>query len=141
MKARGARWRLLYPLLLATFVVCGALTGWIIADLRDEVRRVHDQSKADAWYLHQAMFELERFMHAFSAHVAGIESVDYQTVLVRFDIFWSRIPVISEGDSEKLTLTRVTSSRPRPWRAKSRCRSSAPTSRPTCTGWSRSART
>ncbi len=88
----------LFPILGAAFLVCGALTGWIVAELRQEVRRVQIQAMADSWYLDQAIFELGRFMYALAAHVAGSEEVDFKTVQVRFDVFWSRIPVISEGE-------------------------------------------
>jgi len=49
------------------------------------------------WLSTQADFELQRLRHALDAYALGHEDFDHDRLLERFEIFWSRLPLLVEG--------------------------------------------
>ena len=52
----------------------------------------------DYWNASQARFELERMIGTLDALAAGADDVTKEELIQRVDIFWSRLPLLHEGD-------------------------------------------
>ncbi len=50
-----------------------------------------------AWHVFQAEFELQRLLYALERHVLEDEAGTGEELRKRFDIFWSRLPLLVEG--------------------------------------------
>jgi diguanylate cyclase (GGDEF)-like protein/PAS domain S-box-containing protein len=86
--------RLLYLLLVGALVAL-AWFGWRSSErVRTAQQQATLSEAATGWPLLQARIELERFAAALARHVAGDPATPYDTVLERFEIFWSRVPLI-----------------------------------------------
>ena len=53
------------------------------------------------WNASQARFELERTLAALDAHVGNLDDVSRNALIDRFEIFWSRLPLLIEGKQSK----------------------------------------
>ena len=49
------------------------------------------------WMASRAEFELQRLLVTLDRYAMGRTDVDHQEVLRRFEIFWSRLPLLAEG--------------------------------------------
>lgn len=90
-------WRVwLYGLLLLTLgaLGVGAWRGAEIVHAASNQARIYDA--ATAWSIMQTRYELERFREALARHVAGDPDMPYDDVRERFDILWSRIPLLTK---------------------------------------------
>ena len=88
------RWA--YGLLLLALAASGA-GAWRGAEMvhaASDQARVYDA--ATAWSIMQARYELERFRETLARHVAGAPDVSYDDVRERFDILWSRMPLLTK---------------------------------------------
>lgn len=85
-----------YGLLLLALAAsgAGAWRGAEFVHAASSQSRIYDA--ATAWSIIQARYELERFQEALARHVAGDLNVSYDDVRERFDIFWSRIPLLTK---------------------------------------------
>ena len=82
-------------LLLALGVLgAGAWRGAEIVHAALSQSRIYDA--ASAWSIMQARYELERFRETLARHVAGDPDVPYDDVRERFDILWSRMPLLTK---------------------------------------------
>jgi diguanylate cyclase (GGDEF)-like protein/PAS domain S-box-containing protein len=72
----------------------GAWRGAEIFQAASNQSRIYNA--ATAWSIMQARLELERFRESLARHVAGDPSVSYDDVRERFDILWSRVPLLTE---------------------------------------------
>jgi diguanylate cyclase (GGDEF)-like protein len=65
------------------------------------IRQQHETELVDVglslWLTTQADFELQRLRHALDAYALGSREVDQSALLQRFEIFWSRLPLLIEG--------------------------------------------
>jgi diguanylate cyclase (GGDEF)-like protein len=82
------------------------LTGCLLLSFH-RIRQQHETDLVDVglslWLTTQADFELQRLRHALDAYALGHPDVDQSALLERFDIFWSRLPLLVEGrDSETI---------------------------------------
>jgi diguanylate cyclase (GGDEF)-like protein len=92
-----------YGLLTIALVL---LTGCLILSFH-KIREQHRAELAEAgmslWLTTQADLELQRLRHALDAYALGHREVDQGAMLERFEIFWSRLPLLVEGrDSETI---------------------------------------
>ena len=56
----------------------------------------------DYWNASQARFELERAIGTLDAFTAGLSGVTAEDLTSRIDIFWSRLPLLYEGDQSRV---------------------------------------
>lgn len=85
-----------YGLLLLALAALGA-GAWRGAEMvhaASNQARIYDA--ATAWSIIQARYELERFQEALARHVAGDPTMPYDDVRERFDILWSRMPLLTK---------------------------------------------
>ena len=65
------------------------------------IKQQHETELRDAdgslWMASRAEFELQRLLAALDRYALGRTDVDHEDLLVRFDIFWSRLPLLVEG--------------------------------------------
>ena len=54
------------------------------------------------WLVSQADYELQRLRHALDAYALGHPDYDREALVQRFDIFWSRLPLLIEGNDSAL---------------------------------------
>ncbi len=66
------------------------------------------------WNVSQARFELDRTIAALDAYMSGLRDLTKEDLLARIDIFWSRLPILFEGDQSsglvELTNVKATAS-------------------------------
>ncbi len=85
------------------FVVCIFAVS-MVQSLRDIQRGQSiaiEVTALDYWNASQARFELERVIGTLDGFAAGIEGITRDDVLDRVDIFWSRLPILYEGDQSR----------------------------------------
>jgi signal transduction histidine kinase/CheY-like chemotaxis protein len=96
--SRGDRGLFLrYGLLFA--VVCVFLVAIFLSfqTLFDQRRLVEKESRIDMWFLAQTEIEYLRLMEALSTFGLAPDTVAQSQVEERFEIFWSRLPVLLKG--------------------------------------------
>jgi len=99
-RSLGGGWRSWlgrYSLLTIALVL---LTGCLVLSFH-KIRQQHETDLVDVglslWLTTQADFELQRLRHALDAYALGGRDVDQSALLERFEIFWSRLPLLVEG--------------------------------------------
>ncbi len=69
------------------------------------IREQHEMELRDLdvslWLVVQAEFELLRLMHALDQYALGDPAMDHDALMERFEIFWSRLPLLIEGADSK----------------------------------------
>ena len=92
-RARPAR----YGLLAFTLLV---FTACLLFSFH-RIRQQHETELRDVdvslWMASRAEFELQRLLVALDRYAMGRTDVDRQEVLKRFEIFWSRLPLLAQG--------------------------------------------
>jgi diguanylate cyclase (GGDEF)-like protein len=92
-RARPAR----YGLLAFTLLV---FTACLLFSFH-RIRQQHEMELRDIdislWMASRAEFELQRLLVTLDRYAMGRADVDHQEVLRRFEIFWSRLPLLAEG--------------------------------------------
>jgi signal transduction histidine kinase len=98
--ARGSRSHLGLMLAVVVLAICAGV-GF--------QRLVHEQQNSnrhkdiDTWLVAQVELEFLRFQNAVDAFANPLRPLDRDTMLERMEIFWSRLPVLLEGeDRERL---------------------------------------
>jgi diguanylate cyclase (GGDEF)-like protein len=92
-RARPARYGLLAFTLLV-FTACLLFSFHRIKQQHETELRDVD---ASLWMASRVEFELQRLLVALDRYALGRTDVDHQEVLTRFEIFWSRLPLLVEG--------------------------------------------
>lgn len=71
-----------------------------------KLRQQHEVELQDVgmnfWLASQADYELERLRHALDAYALGHPDYDRRVLLQRFEIFWSRLPLLLQGPDSAL---------------------------------------
>jgi PAS domain S-box-containing protein len=65
--------------------------------LFDHKRLIEKESKINIWFLAQTEIEFLRLKDGLKDFALGDPSIDHEQVLERFEIFWSRLPVLLHG--------------------------------------------
>jgi diguanylate cyclase (GGDEF)-like protein len=92
-RARPARYGLL-ALTLLVFTACLLFSFHRIRQQHETELRDIDVS---LWMASRAEFELQRLLVALDGYAFGRTEVDHEELLTRFEIFWSRLPLLVEG--------------------------------------------
>jgi diguanylate cyclase (GGDEF)-like protein len=92
-RARPGRYGLLASALIV-FTACLLFSFHRIKQQHETDLRDVDVS---LWMASRAEFELQRLLVALDRYALGSSDVDHEDVLARFEIFWSRLPLLVEG--------------------------------------------
>jgi len=99
-RSLGGGWRSWvgrYGLLMVALVL---LTGSLALSFH-KIRQQHETDLVDVglslWLTTQADFELQRLRHTLDAYALGRRDIAQSDLLERFEIFWSRMPLLVEG--------------------------------------------
>jgi signal transduction histidine kinase len=82
-------------LLVVAFMVLLAFSFQAIVD---QQRQIDRDIRVNNWFLAQMQIELLRTMEAVQGLAADHPGVTKDIVIERFDVFWSRLPVLLEGE-------------------------------------------
>jgi diguanylate cyclase (GGDEF)-like protein len=81
-------------------------TGFLVLSFH-KLRQQHEVELQDIginfWLVSQADYELQRLRHALDAYALGHPAYDREALVQRFDIFWSRLPLLIEGTDSAIT--------------------------------------
>jgi diguanylate cyclase (GGDEF)-like protein len=95
-------WFRSYGLLAAAALL---FTGFLVLSFH-KLRQQHEVELQDVgmnfWLVSQADYELQRLRHALDAYALGDPNYDREALVQRFDIFWSRLPLLIEGNDSAL---------------------------------------
>jgi diguanylate cyclase (GGDEF)-like protein len=95
-------WFRSYGLLAAAALL---FAGFLVLSFH-KLRQQHDVELQDVgmnfWIVSQADYELQRLRHALDAFALGHPDYDREALMQRFDIFWSRLPLLIEGSDSAL---------------------------------------
>ena len=80
-----------------------------LRDIRSGQSTAVEVTALNYWNASQARFELERTIAALDAYAGGVGDVTRDDLINRVDIFWSRLPILYEGEQGE-SLAEVTSS-------------------------------
>lgn len=86
----------IYVALLCVLVLLGLAVLHYASVLRSTQSQTERYEAATAWPVIQGRIEIARFREALARHVAGDPAVEWPEVLLRFDILWSRIPLLDK---------------------------------------------
>ena len=89
---------------LAVAVFSGSLF-WAIQRLSVDDGILHAGQTSGSWLAVQAQTEYLRFADALDRYGLGDPAVSRETLVRRFEIFWSRLPLMMAGDESKLLRT------------------------------------
>ena len=96
------RWFTSYGLLAAAALL---FAGSLVLSFQ-KLRQQHEVELLDFgmsfWLASQADYELQRLRHALDAYALGHPDYDRAALIQRFDIFWSRLPLLLEGSDSSL---------------------------------------
>jgi PAS domain S-box-containing protein len=81
---------------IAVLVFSGALI-WSLQRLNVQEVAIYQSLRTGSWVASQAAFERLRLVNALDRYIHGDPGVDRDEVLLRFNLFWSRIPLIVSG--------------------------------------------
>ncbi|MGS3140362.1 putative bifunctional diguanylate cyclase/phosphodiesterase [Aeromonas sanarellii] len=115
MKAKTRAWPLLGVLYLSILLFTGS-TLYCLVQIQNATRVMEKYTYDVSWALMQLQLELGRFLNAVEIYHYG--GLDHESLLLRYDILWSRTPILlggqlrkSLGDSPKtLRLVQLTES-------------------------------
>jgi diguanylate cyclase (GGDEF)-like protein len=86
-------------------VVALLFSGFLVLSFH-KLRQQHEVELQDIgisfWLVSQADYELQRLRHALDAYALGHPDYDRDALVQRFDIFWSRLPLLLEGTDSAL---------------------------------------
>jgi diguanylate cyclase (GGDEF)-like protein len=99
LRARPGRYRLL-ALAVLVFTGCLLFSFHRIKQQHEIELREVDTSM---WLASRAEYQLQRLLSTLDRYALGRPEVDHDQLLARFEIFWSRLPLLIEGvDSESI---------------------------------------
>jgi signal transduction histidine kinase/CheY-like chemotaxis protein len=100
MKGSAARRYWAFGAVLFSFVIAIFLS---FQALFDQKRIIEQDSRVNLWFLAQTEIEYLNLMEALSPSVATQKELDHDRLVERFELFWSRLPILMSGSqSERL---------------------------------------
>ena len=98
MKAKTRAWPLLGVLYLSILLFTGS-TLYCLVQIQNATRVMEKYTYDVSWALMQLQLELGRFLNAVEIYHYG--GIDHETLLLRYDILWSRTPILLSGQLRK----------------------------------------
>ncbi|MGE6139394.1 putative bifunctional diguanylate cyclase/phosphodiesterase [Aeromonas rivipollensis] len=98
MKAKTRAWPLLGVLYLSILLFTGS-TLYCLVQIQNATRVMEKYTYDVSWALMQLQLELGRFINAVEIYHYG--GIDHETLLLRYDILWSRPPILLSGQLRK----------------------------------------
>ncbi|WP_411166285.1 Bacteriophytochrome cph2 [Aeromonas sp. DSM 116730] len=98
MKAKTRAWPLLGVLYLSILLFTGS-TLYCLVQIQNATRVMEKYTYDVSWALMQLQLELGRFINAVEIYHYG--GIDHETLLLRYDILWSRTPILLSGQLRK----------------------------------------
>jgi diguanylate cyclase (GGDEF)-like protein len=95
-------WLSSYGLLAASALIFAGSLGLSFQKLRQQHQTELQDIGMNFWLASQADFELQRLRHALDAYALGHADYDRAALVQRFEIFWSRLPLLVEGSDSAL---------------------------------------
>src|SRR3546814_1434470 len=87
----------------ATFCLALAVIGFAIgigvglSELYRQRSALEVEPKINAWLMAQTELELQRLIGALDRYVSDVDPASHDDLVMRFDLFWSRLPVLQSG--------------------------------------------
>ncbi|MBP8051062.1 MAG: GGDEF domain-containing protein, partial [Aeromonas sp.] len=94
MKAKTKAWPLLVVLYLSILLFTGS-TLYCLAQIQNATRVMEKYTYDVSWALMQLQLELGRFLNSVEIYHYG--GIDHDTLMLRYDILWSRTPILLSG--------------------------------------------
>ncbi|MFM4911233.1 putative bifunctional diguanylate cyclase/phosphodiesterase [Aeromonas dhakensis] len=94
MKAKTKAWPLLIVLYLSILLFTGS-TLYCLAQIQNATRVMEKYTYDVSWALMQLQLELGRFLNSVEIYHYG--GIDHDTLMLRYDILWSRTPILLSG--------------------------------------------
>lgn len=98
MKAKTRAWPLLGVLYLSILLFTGS-TLYCLVQIQNATRVMEKYTYDVSWALMQLQLELGRFLNAVEIYHYG--GIDQEALLLRYDILWSRTPILLSGQLRK----------------------------------------
>ena len=98
MKAKTRAWPLLGVLYLSILLFTGS-NLYCLVQLQNATRVMEKYTYDVSWALMQLQLELGRFLNAVEIYHYG--GIDQEALLLRYDILWSRTPILLSGQLRK----------------------------------------
>jgi len=98
VKAKTRAWPLLGVLYLSILLFTGS-TLYCLVQIQNATRVMEKYTYDVSWALMQLQLELGRFLNAVEIYHYG--GIDHETLLLRYDILWSRTPILLSGQLRK----------------------------------------
>ncbi|MEH8251670.1 putative bifunctional diguanylate cyclase/phosphodiesterase [Aeromonas veronii] len=98
MKGKTRAW----PLLVILYVSILSFTGstlYCLMQIQNATRAMEKYTYDVSWALMQLQLELGRFLNAVEVYHYG--GIDHDTLMLRYDILWSRTPILLSGQLRK----------------------------------------
>lgn len=89
--------RLRYAVPGLGLLVFAGLYVWGVQNLETQRTAVIDGLRTSSWIVSQAVLEHQRLLRAVERFAAGDPAVGVAAVRLRFEVFWSRIPLLDNG--------------------------------------------
>ena len=86
-----------YVAMAVVFCVFFVAVYFSFQTLFDQKRLIEKESKINVWFLAQTEIEYLRLIESLYAFRVGDVAMDRDGVVERFEIFWSRLPILLEG--------------------------------------------
>ena len=101
---RSPRFRVYFGLGVAILFFLGSLS-WSFYRLTVQQEIIHSGESTGSWAAVQAHTEYLRLLNSLDRYGAGLPGIDRAELLLRFDIMWSRMPVLLIGaEAEQVRL-------------------------------------
>ena len=93
--AKDVRWR--YLSVAAAALVFGSIIVFSFSNLTDQKRVIARDSFVNIWFIAQMEIEYHRLMETLHVYGGNRQDVSHSELMKRFDIFWSRLPILLNG--------------------------------------------
>jgi len=92
----------IYSLIMIAVVVFTISMIYSFQQVRKLDEEIDGRIRNSMWMLSQVEREYLRFIHTLDSYVNGAEGISHNDVILRMDIFWSRLPLLTESGSSSL---------------------------------------
>ncbi|MFQ5774294.1 MAG: PAS-domain containing protein [Kiloniellaceae bacterium] len=87
-----------YGLIISAFLVFALGLSFAFQNLFEQKRLIEKESRINVWFLAQIEIEYLRLLEALDRYIIEDAGVDKDALMLRFEILWSRLPVLLDGD-------------------------------------------